>query len=128
MPMLLLVDENVPKSVADYLRERGHQVELVTELLLPGTQDLVVAKIGDRMSAVVVTWDRDFEQLISRVPQGNRNRFRRLGRISFKCEASKGRPLLEKWIRAIERHYDDCLEQPDFRMLVVISDSGIKLS
>jgi predicted nuclease of predicted toxin-antitoxin system len=125
-PMLLLIDENVPNSVALLFAERGHDVRFVRDLFPAGTPDPVIATIGDRLAAIVVTWDRDFETLIQRVPEGNRTRFRRLGRISFRCNEVKGRELLAKWIAMIEFHYEQALAQADFRMMVQIQDSGVK--
>ncbi|MGQ0712812.1 MAG: DUF5615 family PIN-like protein [Gemmatimonadaceae bacterium] len=126
MPMLLLIDENVPNSVAQVFIDRGHDVRFVRDLFPAGTPDPVVAAIGDRLSAIVVTWDRDFETLVRRVPEGNRARFRRLGRISFRCNEVKGRELLLRWIAMIDYHYERALEEPDFRMIVQIQESGIK--
>lgn len=100
--MLLLIDENVPTSVAEFFASRGHDVRFVRELFPSGTPDPVIATIGDRLSAIVVTWDRDFDSLVRRIPEGNRSRFRRLGRISFRCNEVKGRALLERWIGHIE--------------------------
>jgi predicted nuclease of predicted toxin-antitoxin system len=124
--MLLLIDENVPNSVARLFVERGHDVRYVRDLLPAGTPDPVIAAIGDRLAAIVVTWDRDFERLVKRIPQGNRASFRRLGRISFKCNEVKGKELLIKWINMIEYHYERALQQPDIRMMVQIQESGIK--
>ena len=62
-----------------------------------------------------------------RVPAGNRERFRRLGRISFRCNEVKGRDLLEKWTDHIECHYDVALRAKDFRMIVQIQESGFKI-
>lgn len=124
--MLLLIDENVPNSVAQVFIDRGHDVRFVRDLFPAGTPDPVVAAIGDRLSAIVVTWDRDFETLIQRVPEGNRARFRRLGRISFRCNEVKGRELLLRWIEMIDYHYERALAEPDFRMIVQIQESGIK--
>jgi predicted nuclease of predicted toxin-antitoxin system len=126
--MTLLIDENVPNSVAQFFIDRGHSVSYVRDVLPAGTPDPVVARIGDRLSAIVVTWDRDFETIIKRVPPGNKNAFRRLGRISFKCSEPKGRALLERWINMIELHFAQCLEEKDFRMIVQIQESGIKLT
>ena len=124
--MLLLIDENVPHSVAELFAERGHDVRFVLDLFPAGTPDPVIATIGDQMSAIVVTWDRDFDQLVRRIPEGNRARFRRLGRISFRCNESKGRELLGKWIDMIEFHYEKALLKPDFRMMIQIQESGAK--
>ena len=124
--MVLLIDENVPNSVGEYFKSRGHEVHLVRERLPAGTPDPVVAVIGDRLSAIVVSWDRDFENLVRRVPHGNRNKFRRLGRISFKCNETQGRAILEKWIDLIEMHYEQCIDEPDFRMIVEIQGRAMK--
>lgn len=126
--MLLLVDENVPSSVAKYFAARGHDVRYVRDLLPSGTPDPVVATIGDRMSAIVVTWDRDFARVVKRVPEGNRTAFRNLGRISFRCNEVQGRRLLERWIETIEFHYEQARRNADMRMIVQIQESGIKFS
>ena len=124
--MLLLIDENVPNSVAELFASRGHDVRFVRDMFPAGTPDPVIATIGDRLSAIVVTWDRDFDALVRRIPEGNRARFRRLGRISFRCNEVRGRELLQRWIRTIEFHYQQALEEPDFRMMVQIQESGVK--
>jgi predicted nuclease of predicted toxin-antitoxin system len=126
--MSLLIDENVPSSVAKFFAERGHDVRYVRDVLPAGTADPVVARIGDRLSAIVVTWDRDFETIVKRIPDGNKTAFRRLGRISFKCAEPKGRDLLTRWIKMIELHYAQALTERDFRMIVQIQESGIKFS
>jgi predicted nuclease of predicted toxin-antitoxin system len=125
--MLLLIDENVPRSVADFFASRDHDVRYVLDLFPAGVPDPVIATIGDRLSAIVVTWDRDFETLVRRVPEGNRQKFRRLGRISFRCNEVQGRLLLERWISHIEFHYETARQQPDFRMMVQIQESGFKV-
>ena len=75
-----------------------------------------------------MTWDRDFDQLVRRIPEGNRTRFRRLGRISFRCNETRGRELLERWIEMIEYHYERALREPDFRIIVQIQESGVKFA
>lgn len=125
--MVLLVDENVPASVSRFLTARGHEVRLVTEQLGAGTQDQIVALIGDRMSAIVVSHDHDFDSLASRIPKGNQTRFRKLGRISFRCREDKSKEKLEQWIDYVEFHYARCLARPDMRMFVEILDNGVKM-
>ena len=125
--MLLLIDENVPASVADFLRSRGHDVRFVRDLFPRGTPDPVIAAIGDQMSAIVVTWDRDFESLVKRIPEGNRAKFRRLGRLSFRCNEAHGRTLIERWIGHVEFHFADVARTGEGRMIVQIQESGIKI-
>lgn len=124
--MVLLVDENAPNSVGDFLGHRGHTVHWVRDVLPAGSPDPVVAAIGDKLSAIVVSWDRDFEDLVRRIPKGNRRRFKRLGRISFKCNETKARALLEQWIDYIEFHYQRCFQEPDFRMIVEVQRAALK--
>ena len=126
--MRLLIDENVPDSVAQFYTSRGHTVHYVRDLSPAGTPDPVVAKIGDRLSAVLVTWDRDFRKIASRMPQGSRERFRKLGRISYQCDEVRGVDLTRRWIESIEFHYAQALQQSDMRMLVVVQESGFKVS
>lgn len=125
--MKLLIDENVPASVAEFFASRGHEVQFVRDLLPAGTPDPVLATLGDRLSAVVVTWDRDFDALVRRIPEGNRAKFRKLGRITFSCDEVKGRALAEKWITSIEFHYALALEDSDVRMMVQVQEGGFKV-
>jgi predicted nuclease of predicted toxin-antitoxin system len=125
--MLLLIDENVPNSVAEFLAARGHDVRFVRDLFPAGTPDPVIATIGDRLAAIVVTWDRDFEDLVKRIPEGNRAKFRRLGRLSFRCNEVRGRQLIEKWIELVEFHYQQALRHGDFRMIVQIQENALKV-
>ena len=124
--MRLLIDENVPKSVAEFFATRGHTIEYVRDLFPGGIPDPVIARVGDRLSAIVVTWDHDFRKIVSRVPVGNKQAFRRLGRISFQCNEVKGVALLERWIESLEFHYEQALKRNDVRMIVQIQESGFK--
>lgn len=124
--MRLLIDENVPKSVADYFASRGHNVQYVKDLFPARTPDPVIATIGDKMSAIVVTWDRDFDALVRRVPLGSKAAFRQLGRITFSCREPKGLELAQRWMESIEFHYEQALRRKDLRMIVQIQESGFK--
>lgn len=124
--MRLLIDENVPRSVAEFFASRGHTVEYVKDLFPARTPDAVIAAIGDRMSAIVVTWDKDFEALVSRVPAGGKAAFKKLGRISFRCREPRGLELAEKWIESIEFHYQQALVRADLRMIVQVYEGGFR--
>jgi predicted nuclease of predicted toxin-antitoxin system len=124
--MLLLIDENVPNSVAELFATRGHDVRFVRDVFPAGSPDPVIATIGDRLSAIVVTWDHAFDTLVRRIPEGSRSRFRRLGRISFRCSEVRGRELLTRWIDMIEYHYDRAGQDSDIRMIVQLQESGVK--
>ena len=104
--MTVLIDECVPHSVAAVFKARGHTVYFVTELLLAQAPDPLIAVAGNRLEAIVVTWNhKDFKTLTARVPQGNVTKFRKLGRISFRMNEAKGARRAEELIEWIEFEY-----------------------
>jgi predicted nuclease of predicted toxin-antitoxin system len=69
----LLADENVPLPSVRRLRESGFDIASMSELA-PGADDLEVLRIAREDGRVLVTFDRDFGELIFRdlapVPAG----------------------------------------------------------
>jgi predicted nuclease of predicted toxin-antitoxin system len=59
----ILADENVHAGVVAGLRERGHEVEALAETA-PGTADDAILARADIGSWVLLTYDRDFGDLI----------------------------------------------------------------
>jgi predicted nuclease of predicted toxin-antitoxin system len=126
--MLLLIDENVPESVAAFFRERGHDVRLVRELFPRGTPDPVIATLDDRLAAIVVTWNhRDFKRLAARIPAGTEQRFRHLSRINFRCNEVRGRQRAEAFIESIEFEYEHAQQRRDKRLMVEITETGFRV-
>ncbi|MEA2641644.1 MAG: hypothetical protein QOF51_3038 [Chloroflexota bacterium] len=126
--MLILADENVPDSVAEFFRERGHEVHLVRELFLGGTPDPVIARIGDEMGAIIVTWNhKDFKHLAARIPSGEAARLRNLGRISFRCNEAHGRRRAEELIDLIEFEYAQVQQRHDRRLMIEILESVFRV-
>ncbi|HYM15214.1 MAG TPA: DUF5615 family PIN-like protein [Dehalococcoidia bacterium] len=125
--MRLLIDENVPDSVSEFFRERGHEVQLVRDLFPNGTPDEVIAAMGDKLEVIVVTWDRDYRRLASRAPSGTRSRFRKLGRIVFRCNESRGRRRLQELIETIEFEYQQVQSRRDKRLIVEISETTVRI-
>jgi predicted nuclease of predicted toxin-antitoxin system len=122
--MLLLIDENVPDSVARFFAERGHDVHLVRDLFPSATPDPVIAKLGDELAAIVVTWNhKHFKTLASRVPSSESARFKRLGRISFRCNETHGRRRAEELIESIEFEYSLVQKRRDKRLIMEISET-----
>jgi predicted nuclease of predicted toxin-antitoxin system len=109
--MRLLVDENVQDSVAEFLRSRGHEVYLVREVLAPGTPDSALSKLGESLELIVVTWDRDLRALAKRAPRGERQKYRRLGRISLRCSQARALSRIQQVIESIEFEYRQTLKQ-----------------
>jgi predicted nuclease of predicted toxin-antitoxin system len=66
MPTLnLLADENVDQQIIDLLRREGHTVTYVAELD-PGIDDEQVLERANEASALLLTADRDFGELVFR--------------------------------------------------------------
>ena len=126
--MLLLIDETVPNSVAELFRERSHDVRFVPDLFPSGTPDPAIAMAGDEMGAILVTWNhRDFEKLAPRVPKGNVQRARPLGRINFRCREARGRQRLEQMIEWIEFEYAQVLKLRDHRLMIEIGETSVRI-
>lgn len=56
----ILVDENVERQAARYLAKRGHDVELVVDVLGDGTSDGEIISYAEEESRLVLTSDPDF--------------------------------------------------------------------
>jgi predicted nuclease of predicted toxin-antitoxin system len=61
--MRLLTDENVPRPSVRLLRESGYEVDSMTELA-PGTPDTEVLARAQSAGQVLITFDRDFGELV----------------------------------------------------------------
>lgn len=122
--MLLVMDECVPRSVWRAFAEQGHAVVDATEQLLPSAPDDLIAKYGDIHAAVVVTWNRrDFKRLSPLVPRDNVIRFRRLSRIAFRCQESRGAERARRWMAAIDFHLRLASHRRDTRLMIDITET-----
>jgi len=63
--VILLADENVQRTVVDSLRQKGHVVHHVQEMT-PGVPDDTVLEMATHESAILLTYDRDFGELVFR--------------------------------------------------------------
>jgi predicted nuclease of predicted toxin-antitoxin system len=63
--MNLLADESVDKPIVDRLRQDGHAVTYMAELL-PGATDDVVLQQANSQNALLLTADKDFGELVFR--------------------------------------------------------------
>ena len=67
--MNFLLDANLPRSAASLLREAGHEVEDVRDILLEGTADQLVARHAQSRKQVLITRDFDFADIRNYPPQ-----------------------------------------------------------
>jgi predicted nuclease of predicted toxin-antitoxin system len=63
--MNLVADESVDRQIVERLRQEGHRVRYVAEMA-PGIPDDAVLDSANRESAVLLTADKDFGELVFR--------------------------------------------------------------
>lgn len=124
--MRLLLDQNVPDSVATVFRDHGHDVILLRDILPTDTVDPVVATVSEIEQAVLVSSDGDFDNIAPRVPDGQKRRYRRLSRITLKCKAPRAARRVAAAMSLIEAEFEIARSSRDPRMFIVISDSYIR--
>ena len=124
--MRLLLDHNVPVSVAEVFRERGHIVQLVKDILPTDSSDQLIAIVSEEEGAILVSADRDFKQIAPRIPKGHRARFRKLSRISLECSEYQAAVRVRVALSLIEAEWEIALGKPDLRMFITIGLNGIK--
>ncbi|MGH7919890.1 MAG: DUF5615 family PIN-like protein [Candidatus Dormibacteraceae bacterium] len=122
--MVFLVDEDVPVSVGDFLRSRGHEVHFAVDVLVPGSEDPLLARWADLHDAVIVTCNhKDFKALVSRAPRGQRAQFRKAGRLSLTCRQHRAVERITRLIESIEFEFSQAQRRRDVRVIIEISDT-----
>jgi len=66
----ILVDENVPISVMEWLKKRGLNVIRVSEIGLGGAKDENIAKYAVKNNLIILTLDTDFAYIYHNVFRG----------------------------------------------------------
>lgn len=118
-------DENVPDSVGRMLTDAGHDMAILRDHLVPGSPDQVVAKFSELLGAVLVSLDRDFDSLAPRIGVGQR-RFRRLSRISIKCDEPRAAERIKTALSLIEHEWQVAQASSDKRMIVEVGTTHIR--
>lgn len=96
--MDFLIDEDVPGSAAELLVEREHAVTFAVNVLLPGSDDYLLAKWAHENHATIVTCNaKHFHRLLVK-PQ-----YSQAGLITLVQVPARGR--LEQCILQIEAEY-----------------------
>ena len=127
MPVLtLLLDHNVPDSVAVVFKEHGHNVVLVRDILPVDSPDPLVATVSEESGAILVSCDRDFKKIAPRIPRGQRTRFGKLSRISLDCNEYQAAQRVHEAMSLIESEYDIAQHRRDSRLFIIIQNAGIK--
>lgn len=127
--IIFLMDEDVPRSVAEFFRDRGHITHAVKQSTFEGEPDEVIVRLAHQISqeaaapVVVVTWNhKHFANLISRRPPSNNNRFRSIGRLSMTWLRPVALKRLKETIEDVEREYTLCQAREDKRLIMAITE------
>ena len=70
MTQTIIVDENIPKSVTEWLHKSGFQTLTVSESHLKGAKDFSIAKYAAENEMPILTLDSDFAKLYHNVLRG----------------------------------------------------------
>ena len=119
------VDNCVPDSVARVLREAGHDVILLRDMLPTDSPDQVVARVSEVLDAVLISFDKDFKALAPRMGLGQ-NRFRTLSRIGFDCKDPQAARRIQTALSLIEHEWNVAQSAGDKRMIVEIGETIIR--
>ncbi len=125
--MRLLIDEDVPRAITDFLRSRGHDVVHVLDVLTPGTPDHAVAGYAEGDDRIIVTFNlRDYNRLIRRGFVGRKG-----GLIGFiQCHHVDGLQRTKDLIDVIEDEHA-CLAARDAtedrRLIVQIKKTKLEI-
>lgn len=126
--MRFLADENVPTSVVDYIRLKGHEVDRVVDVLPMGSDDALVAAQAHATKAVVLTWNRtDFQKLIARRAPQSPNRLRDAGLVCFTCTEKSGYARMVAVLDVIEAEHVRAQGMKDSRVIVEVSGEYVKI-
>jgi predicted nuclease of predicted toxin-antitoxin system len=126
--MRFLLDHNVPASVANVLRERGHTCILLVDVVPTDSTDPVVARVAEINDCILVTQDSDFRQIIKRIPDGAKSTVKRLSRISLQCQSFNCAKRIGLAMSFIEHEWELCQEARDKRMFLFIGHQSMRTS
>ena len=101
--MRFLVDTQLPRALADWLRSNGHQAEHVLEIGLAQSKDTPIWRYAQAHAAVIITKDEDFAEWVRRGRIGPAIVWLRIGNCSNPVLREWLEPLLPAIIRQLEQ-------------------------
>ena len=66
----MIVDENIPKDVEEWLSKKGFETVNVSKLLLKSAKDHVIAEYAVKNKMAIITLDKGFAQLYRTFQKG----------------------------------------------------------
>ncbi|MGH7056594.1 MAG: DUF5615 family PIN-like protein [Acetobacteraceae bacterium] len=121
----VFVDQCVPDSAAHAFLEKGHEVQFLRECLAVNSDDMLVAPVAMAREAVLLSLDRDFRKIATRL-QSSQRRLRKLSLIQLRCRESHAKRRLQESMSLIEHEYRLMLETPRARLFVELLEGCIR--
>lgn len=125
--MLFYLDENIPAPIQGLLEEAGHSAIWTRDLTGEGVSDDLVAAISERDQATLISHDKDFKKIAPRIPDGQRQRFRRLSIIRMMCNKPRSADRLRAALPYIEFDFNQRLGLPDRRSIIEVKTDLITI-
>lgn len=104
----------------------ANEVEYIRDLLPEGSVDPLVAFVAEDHSAILVSFDGDFQKIAPRIPDGQKSRFKKLSRIWLRCNEYQAAQRLEKAFGLISSEFELAAENRDSRMQIWVGNSYIR--
>ena len=124
----VIIDENVPDEVADFLAARGATVWLARERFGAGTLDPVIAAAAARENALIITIDRkDFIGLAKRHRKDGQLSYAGMSVVTFHLSHPRVLARLRLLIEDIEDVYENRVTGRGVRLIATISDTVLRI-
>lgn len=125
--MLFYLDENVPANVQAVLEDAGHTAVWTRDITGEGAPDVVVAAVAEEEDATLISHDKDFKKIAPRIPDGQKQRFRKLSIIRLGCEKPNSAKRLASALRFIEFDHSQRNNYPDRRSIIEVKKTNITI-
>lgn len=125
--MKFFADHNVTESVCRLLEELGHDVTRLRDAMPTDAEDPVVARFAQASDAILISHDRDFNQIAPHFQRSGNVRFKTLSRIHLQCKPTSAEQRVREAISLVEFEWKFARsKRPQSRMRIVIQEAGIK--
>ena len=104
----------------------GHTVTRLRDTLPTDSPDPLVAKVSEQNGSILVSHDGDFQTIAPKIPNGARNRFRKLSRIHLGCSYPKAAERVAAAMSLIEFEWEIAQARSDKRILITIQTDVMK--
>ena len=121
----IFVDQCVPDSAGHVFKDHGHDVTFLREKLAVNSEDVLVAAVALANAAVLLTLDRDFKKIASRLEFSQR-KLKTLSLIKLSCRESEAKSRLKQAMSLIEHEYQFMTTRSGARLFMEIQKDCIK--